>query len=174
MPATHGSSTNLSLNSEQNAFVQAAAADCSTGVQSTLLVWGPPGTGKTTSLAHSIVAILRGPCEGGAEGDTCVLAATPSNASADVLCSALARLGVSKTEMLRFNAQTRNVLEIPEVLVPFCNELEQIPADFDLANARKVQADVWQRRLALTSKRQTLLSCAAFELSYARVQQART
>jgi len=136
MPATHGSSTNLSLNSEQNAFVQAAAADCSTGVQSTLLVWGPPGTGKTTSLAHSIVAILRGPCEEGAEGDTCVLAATPSNAAADVLCSALARLGVSKTEMLRFNAQTRNVLEIPEVLVPFCNELEQIPADFDLANAR--------------------------------------
>ncbi|CAE7206629.1 mov10b.2 [Symbiodinium sp. CCMP2456] len=80
-----------------------------------LLLWGPPGTGKTTTpsvttLVAAIHKVLQIP---GAK----VLATAPSNAAADLICEKLGAAGIVK--MLRLNGMLRNEADVPPSVKPF-------------------------------------------------------
>ena len=59
-----------------------------------LLLWGPPGTGKTTTLVHTIASIIR------KDPFAKVLVTAPSNPASDLLCERLSQLGIQKDKRL--------------------------------------------------------------------------
>jgi len=65
------------------------------------VVFGPPGTGKTTTIAQSILHVAK------THKNAKILACTPSEFSADILVTRLAS-ALNKTEMLRLNHPTRH------------------------------------------------------------------
>ena len=68
-----------------------------------LLVWGPPGTGKSTLAAFLVWHLVQ------ESSQFQILVTAPSNTGADVLCAKLAKLGLDHSRMLRLNALGRNV-----------------------------------------------------------------
>lgn len=93
------------LNHAQREFLSAAsAAGGENCANLPLLLWGPPGTGKTTTLVHTIQSILK------RDSQARVLATAPSNRAADILCERLAALGVRR--MLRLVAVMRDPRDI--------------------------------------------------------------
>ncbi len=82
---------NEKLNSEQCRFLAACSVP---QPAAPLLLWGPPGTGKTTTLVHTIASILRK--DPGAK----VLVTAPSNPASDLLCERLSLLGIQKDKRL--------------------------------------------------------------------------
>ena len=73
------------------------------------VVFGPPGTGKTTTLVEAILQFVK------SEPMLKVLVCAPTNTAADVLCKRLTQMNT--TEMLRLMAYSRNPREVdPEVL----------------------------------------------------------
>ena len=64
------------------------------------IVFGPPGTGKTTTVIEAILQVLRD------QPHAQILVCTPSNYSADILVSRLGRADADLS-MLRLNAPTR-------------------------------------------------------------------
>eukprot|EP00928_Gymnodinium_smaydae_P038022 TRINITY_DN26317_c0_g1_i1.p1 TRINITY_DN26317_c0_g1~~TRINITY_DN26317_c0_g1_i1.p1 ORF type:complete len:854 (+),score=86.90 TRINITY_DN26317_c0_g1_i1:36-2597(+) len=101
-----------SLNEGQRRAVAAALAWSSS---SPLVLWGPPGTGKTTLASFVIWHLIQQ-----RPMNVNILATAPSNTGADVLCSKLARLGLDSNRMLRLNALGRNVNTLPADLHSFC------------------------------------------------------
>eukprot|EP00439_Symbiodinium_sp_Y106_P049697 s292_g6.t1 len=97
------------LNQQQTEFFAAVTARAG----SPLFLWGPPGTGKTTTLTHTIHAVLK------AQRSARILVSAPSNPASDLLCSRLAGLGVRSSEMLRLVAVMRDVRDIPASVLPF-------------------------------------------------------
>ena len=73
-----------------------------------LLVWGPPGTGKSTLAAFLVWHLVQ------ESSQFQILVTAPSNTGADVLCAKLAKLGLDHSRMLRLNALGRNVKTVPE------------------------------------------------------------
>jgi len=73
-----------------------------------LLVWGPPGTGKSTLAAFLVWHLVQ------ENSQFQILVTAPSNTGADVLCAKLAKLGLDHSRMLRLNALGRNVKTVPE------------------------------------------------------------
>lgn len=73
----HGSASNADLNREQGAAVRAILT---TGVT---FLWGPPGTGKTTTLAAAVEALVA--------RERTVLVVASSNASTDVIAAQIAQ-----------------------------------------------------------------------------------
>eukprot|EP00434_Breviolum_minutum_P039276 symbB.v1.2.034873.t1/scaffold4340.1/size40954/4 len=73
-----------------------------------LLVWGPPGTGKSTLAAFLVWHLVQ------ENSQFQILVTAPSNTGADVLCGKLAKLGLDHSRMLRLNALGRNVKTVPE------------------------------------------------------------
>ncbi|CAJ1442126.1 unnamed protein product [Effrenium voratum] len=71
------------------------------------VIWGPPGTGKSTLAAFLIWQLVQNP-------RAQVLATAPSNTGADVLCAKLAKIGLDESRMLRLNALGRDVKTVPE------------------------------------------------------------
>lgn len=83
--------------------------------QEPLVVWGPPGTGKTTMAAFVVWHLLQ------QRPDTAsILVAAPSNTGADVFCKKLARLGLTTRQMFRLNALGRSISTVDEALIPYC------------------------------------------------------
>jgi len=101
-----------SLNDDQR---RAVAAVLATTSDRPLVVWGPPGTGKSTLAAFVIWHLVQqGP------SNLNILAAAPSNTGADVLCRKLGKLGLDPARVLRLNAVGRSVATVPEDIRQFC------------------------------------------------------
>lgn len=79
------------LNLEQCRFLAACSVP---QPEAPLLLWGPPGTGKTTTLVHTIASIL------GKDPSAKVLVTAPSNPASDLLCERLSQLGIQKDKRL--------------------------------------------------------------------------
>ena len=79
------------LNLEQRRFLAACSVP---QPEAPLLLWGPPGTGKTTTLVHTIASIL------GKDPSAKVLVTAPSNPASDLLCERLSQLGIQKDKRL--------------------------------------------------------------------------
>ena len=78
------------------------------------LVFGPPGTGKTFTIVESIKQIWK------TQPRTRILACTPSNSAADLIAERLLE-HLPAGDILRFNAASRNYMNIPEKVKPTCN-----------------------------------------------------
>lgn len=100
------------LNLEQIMFVEAVIRTVLNPFP--ILLWGPPGTGKTSTICEAILDLLA------SDGSARVLACCPSNASVDVLCERLAERGVTKSVMIRLNARSRRAAEVARTVLPFC------------------------------------------------------
>ena len=78
------------------------------------VVFGPPGTGKTTTLVEAILQfVVKQP-------SLRVLVCAPTNTAADLLCSRLTQ--TSPSEMLRLMAFSRNPSEVDRRVLPYTNQ----------------------------------------------------
>jgi putative helicase MOV10L1 len=87
------------LNTEQRHAVSALVAGA--GRASPYALHGPPGTGKTVTMVSAALQLLS------TYPEARLLLCAPQNYSADLLCSALAAAGLSKTRLLRLNDPRR-------------------------------------------------------------------
>jgi len=93
------------LNKEQREFLSTVSQQCSGkrhAATGPLFLWGPPGTGKTTTLVNTVQGILR------QHPSSKILVTAPSNPACDLLCERLANMGVTGSEMLRLVAVMRD------------------------------------------------------------------
>lgn len=133
---------NANLNSKQWSAVQAMIGWRGTSPSPMILV-GPPGTGKTTTVTEMIIqALLLGDCR--------VLAAAPSNHAADLLASQLADrwqyipgAGDIQSEVFRMNAFMRGPKSLPAVsilqwLCRYSNGAYVLPTPAELMQFRVV------------------------------------
>ena len=75
---------------------------------------GPPGTGKTLTLTCCVIEIVkRHPL-------ATILCCAPQNFSADVICSELLRMGLSKLKILRLNDPRRPIYEAKSDVLDCC------------------------------------------------------
>ncbi|KAI9452271.1 P-loop containing nucleoside triphosphate hydrolase protein [Russula earlei] len=77
------------------------------------IIFGPPGTGKTTALVESIMQLVR------RDSGIKVLACAPSNSATDLLVERLAGAGLGSDELYRLNAYSRNDNAVPENVQSF-------------------------------------------------------
>ncbi len=75
------------------------------------LVFGPPGTGKTTTLVEAILQFVK------SKPGSKVLVCAPTNTAADELCKRLTQLNGS--EMLRLMAYSRDPREVEASILPY-------------------------------------------------------
>lgn len=101
-----------SLNDDQRRAVAAVLAATS---KRPVIIWGPPGTGKSTLAAFVIWHLVQQ-----RPTNLHILAAAPSNTGADVLCSKLAKLGLDSSQVCRLNALGRSVDTVPDDIRKFC------------------------------------------------------
>ena len=78
------------------------------------LVFGPPGTGKTTTLVEAILQFVKSKTE------SKVLVCAPTNTAADELCKRLTQL--NRSEMLRLMAYSRDPHEVEASVVPYTHK----------------------------------------------------
>ncbi|KIY47326.1 P-loop containing nucleoside triphosphate hydrolase protein [Fistulina hepatica ATCC 64428] len=76
-----------------------------------LIVFGPPGTGKTAIIVEAMVQILSGPTE-----KTRVLACAPSNSAADLIAMRLKEALPPRVSIFRYYAASRNRDSVPKEL----------------------------------------------------------
>lgn len=120
------------LNEEQQKFLGTALQPPGADGGLPILLWGPPGTGKTTTLVHTIVAIIR------AQPGAKVLVTAPSNPASDLLCERLAELGVERSEMLRLVAVMRSHRDITAKAQDFA-ETDSVTGGFVVPSLAKLQ-----------------------------------
>ena len=104
---------NVAANDEQAAAVRAILLGEKRQVP--YIVFGPPGTGKTTTVVELILQFVKG------FHYSKVLVCAPTNTAADVCCEKLGHYGAiaGRMEMLRFMSYTRSHNEVPERVRPF-------------------------------------------------------
>jgi helicase MOV-10 len=83
------------------------------------LLWGPPGTGKTTTLVRAAYALAL------ADPSASILIAAPSNAAVDVITSRLVEKFPQLMErMLRVNSLTRSAKDVSADVVSVCTRVD--------------------------------------------------
>eukprot|EP00392_Amoebophrya_sp_AT5.2_P015141 g15340.t1 len=112
------------LNPEQLEVVQGVlSADCSFG--NPMLVWGPPGTGKSFTLLCALWKVLKH------LPDVKVLVCAPSNKAADLLLVGLAKkIGLKPEELIRVNSRARQHYMLGPVDVHIMTPLPAEYGDF--------------------------------------------
>lgn len=132
-PAVHLSFNNHRLNKSQQDAVVAITQN-----ETITIVHGPPGTGKTTTLAEAIIQLIRG-------GEK-VLVSAPSNTAVDNISKSLIEKGV---RLLRVG----NTSKVDEVIFPFTPEgrLAKSGLQKDIKDL-KIRAEAF-RKMALKYKR---------------------
>ena len=106
---------NVAANDEQAAAVRAVLLGEKRQVP--YIIFGPPGTGKTTTVVELILQFIKG------FENSKVLVCAPTNTAADVCCEKLGRIA-GRMEMLRLMSYTRNRNEVPEGVRPFTQEYD--------------------------------------------------
>jgi len=126
------------LNQEQASFLSAGLQSVPEKIASLpILLWGPPGTGKTTTLVNTIFAILR------KQSSAKILVCAPSNPASDLLCERLADLGMKTNEMFRLVSFMRDPHLIPPKIKKFTlqdsiTERFQVPSLTELQSKRVI------------------------------------
>jgi len=108
----------VATNDEQTAAVRAVLLGEKRQVP--YIIFGPPGTGKTTTVVELIHQFVRG------FERARVLVCAPTNTAADVCCEKLGqRSGITgRVQMLRLMSYTRNRNEVPEAVRQFTQEYD--------------------------------------------------
>ncbi|XP_004347823.1 hypothetical protein CAOG_03998 [Capsaspora owczarzaki ATCC 30864] len=96
-----------------------------------VVIFGPPGTGKTRTLVEAIAQVVKHPTL-----NATVLCAAPSNSAANLICERLATY-FSPREMFRLNAVSRRIDEVPTSLHPYCQLVDGTFAIPPLTELRK-------------------------------------
>lgn len=91
------------------------------------IVYGPAGTGKTTTIIESIKQLAQ-------NSENKILVTAPSNSAADLLVQRLARGSTFGKKLFRLNAVYRAAESVPEDIREYChteNTLWRVPPDFE-------------------------------------------
>ncbi|KAK9829778.1 hypothetical protein WJX72_007868 [[Myrmecia] bisecta] len=117
------------LNQEQRAAV--AALLCGAGVAAPYALFGPPGTGKTVTMVECALQILQR--QPGAH----LLLCAPQSYSADLLCSAMAKAGITSKQMLRLHDPRHPPPQVKQDVLQF-SMLDETVRAFALPSAEQV------------------------------------
>lgn len=109
---------NHQLNEEQAAAVRAVVDGVARHIP--YIIFGPPGTGKSTTIIEAILQLATG-ARGRLRAPLRVLVCTPTNTAADVILEGLVRAGLSPLELLRLVAYTRAVKDVNVSLLKYTN-----------------------------------------------------
>ncbi len=168
--------------------------------QPPLIIFGPPGTGKTTTVAEYVMQVVAAARARGARPgvpaaaaslvagmaalglggspsppDTLILVAAPSNAAVDVLAERLLAAGLPPAHLLRVNAFQRTPKTLPAALVPCAAPLWSASEDgYALPTLAQLRAGAWVVA-ATCSTAQKLIRClrlAAPQFSHVIVDEA--
>lgn len=109
---------------EKNEKQRRAVALAVSGMHGTvpLLIFGPPGTGKTSTIVECIYQLLRHPTQ--VNKPVRILATAPSNPSADLILERLSKY-FDQTEMFRLNAPSRRPVVNNGPLKKYCSVDEE-------------------------------------------------
>ena len=141
------------LNEEQQEFISHV-----NGPHRLSVLWGPPGTGKTTTLVATIAdALLRArQCGPTKADDVRILVCAPSNEAADLLAERIishpslqliiAEAASPRDFLLRPMARSRDPKSTPQVLAPHCPVITSdgysLPTYADIVRARVVVSTI--------------------------------
>ena len=103
------------------------------------IIFGPPGTGKTTTVVEAVLQCVRGRVQPPLR----VLVAAPTNTAADWLCEKLSAVISDPMQMLRLMAYSRNKRDVSDEVMRFCRWDEnerafQMPELADISSKRVV------------------------------------
>ena len=115
-PAPQRRTTTDRLNAEQRTLASLVTQEIAPRVG---VLWGPPGTGKTTTLVATIEEILR------VAPRSKLLVCAPSNEAADIIVERLHDSGASSQHLLRVNAASRTARHVATVVRRYSYEDEQ-------------------------------------------------
>jgi hypothetical protein len=154
---------NRDLNARQQQAVRAAlcrGADPQRPLTAPYIIFGPPGTGKTSTVAEYVMQVLARPiiqapaASQSAVGsliaglsnlnifgklppppEVLILVAAPSNSAADTVALRLLRYGLPPSQLLRVNAFQRPRATVPALLMP-CSRWSDEESAFTLPASR--------------------------------------
>jgi len=99
-----------SLNDGQQAAVKLMMTSTSPKL---VVVWGPPGTGKTFTLVEGILQIFKESSSSDKVKKPKILVCAPSNDAADLICNRILQFGIN-LKVFRLNAFLRDWKHLPE------------------------------------------------------------
>lgn len=127
---------NGNLNEEQRLAVR-KILDRESQPQAPFVLFGPPGTGKTSTLVEAILQLMQRPY-------ATLLVVAPSNAAADEIVRRLAVFDVNPRDLLRVNAYSRYVRDLDPLVLRYSTADEDghfsMPGMGDLQRYRVVVA----------------------------------
>lgn len=86
-----------------------------TSLPAPYILFGPPGTGKTSTLVESICQIIKKNPTGR------ILICTPSNAAADEISMRLLKNSIPENSLYRMYSSSRNIDDVNDIIKPFSN-----------------------------------------------------
>ena len=148
------------LNERQKLAVKGAlymGESPSARIQAPYIIFGPPGTGKTSTVVEYVLQVVDAASSSGASlaslmaglsmagAQPLVLAAAPSNTAVDELAKRLLRAGLGKGQLLRVNAYQRDKATMPQELeaVSLWDEQERgflLPTEAQVRRVRVIAA----------------------------------
>eukprot|EP00899_Mesostigma_viride_P004610 jgi/Mesvir1/1414/Mv14413-RA.1 len=146
---------NRRLNEEQQEAVRKIVALDASAESShhetpvAFILFGPPGTGKTTTVVEAVLHVLRRAKRHSPANAACnkILVCAPSNSACDLLLLKLKSGGVTHLEALRLNAVQRAFDDVPRDLLPFCERFYnreahawEAPGQGEIAKVRVIVA----------------------------------